>query len=62
MERRKGYDYDAIIIGSGIGGLLTGAYLAEGGAHVLICEQHVQPGGCFTSFKQKGYTFDGGTH
>jgi phytoene dehydrogenase-like protein len=31
MERRKGYDYDAIIIGSGIGWLLTGAYLAEGG-------------------------------
>ncbi len=60
MVRRKGFDYDAIIIGAGIGGLITGAYLAERGVRVLICEQHNQPGGCFTSFKRKGYTFDGG--
>jgi phytoene dehydrogenase-like protein len=60
MANRKKFDYDAIIIGSGIGGLITGAYLAEQGIKVLICEQHKQPGGCFTSFKRKGYTFDGG--
>ena len=57
---KKKYDYDTIIIGSGIGGLITGAYLAEQGVKVLVCEQHRQPGGCFTSFKRKGYTFDGG--
>lgn len=60
MANQKKFDYDAIIIGSGIGGLITGAYLAEQGVKVLICEQHNQPGGCFTSFKRKGYTFDGG--
>ncbi len=60
MSKHKQYDYDAIIIGSGIGGLITGAYLAEQGVKVLICEQHNQPGGCFTSFKRKGYIFDGG--
>ncbi len=60
MAKNKKYDYDAIIIGSGIGGLITGAYMAEQGVKVLICEQHNQPGGCFTSFKRKGYTFDGG--
>ena len=60
MTTQKKFDYDAIIIGSGIGGLITGAYLAEQGVKVLVCEQHKQPGGNFTSFKRKGYTFDGG--
>ncbi len=62
IGRRKytGYDYDAIIIGSGMGGLVTGTHLAREGVKVLICEQHFQPGGYFTSFKRKGYTFDGG--
>jgi phytoene dehydrogenase-like protein len=62
MGRGKytGYDYDAIIIGSGMGGLVTGTHLARAGAKVLVCEQHFQPGGYFTSFKRKGYTFDGG--
>ena len=56
----QGYEYDAVIIGSGIGGLVTAAYLARSGVRVLVCEQHKQPGGYFTSFKRKGYTFDGG--
>ena len=38
--------YDAIIIGSGIGGLTCGCYLAKGGMKVLIVEQHNKPGGC----------------
>ncbi len=54
------YDYDAVVIGSGIGGLVTAAYLAKNGVRVLVCEQHTQPGGYFNSFKRKGYTFDGG--
>jgi phytoene dehydrogenase-like protein len=54
-------DYDAVIIGSGIGGLTTGAYLAKRGRRVLICEQYRRPGGYLTSFKHKGYIFDGGT-
>jgi len=53
-------DYDVVIIGTGIGGLATGAYLARHGVRVLLCEQHRQPGGYFTSFKKKGFTFDGG--
>jgi phytoene dehydrogenase-like protein len=53
--------YDAVIIGSGIGGLTAGAYLSRYGKRVLVCEQHSRPGGYFTSFKRRGYTFDGGT-
>ncbi len=53
-------NYDVIIIGSGIGGLTAGAYLTKYGIKTLVCEQHDRPGGYFTSFKRKGYTFDAG--
>lgn len=53
-------DYDVIIIGTGLGGLIAGAYLAKFGFSVLLCEQHTQPGGYFTSFTRQGFTFDGG--
>ncbi len=53
--------YDAVIIGSGIGGLTAGAYLSRRGRKALVCEQHSRPGGYFSSFKRQGYTFDGGT-
>jgi phytoene dehydrogenase-like protein len=53
-------DADVIIIGTGLGGLTAGAYLAKQGLKVLLFEQHRQPGGYFTTFKHKGYAFDGG--
>ena len=37
--------YDAIVIGSGIGGLSAGALLARYGKSVLVCEAHTIPGG-----------------
>lgn len=52
--------YDCIVIGAGIGGLCTAAHLAKAGVRVLVLEQHAQPGGYFTTFKAKGYAFDGG--
>lgn len=54
--------YDAIIIGAGIGGLVCGCYLAKAGMKVLICEQHIKPGGYCTSFKRQGFTFDAAAH
>ena len=36
------YDYDAIIIGAGIGGLVCGCYLAKAGMKTLIVDH---PGG-----------------
>lgn len=50
--------YDIIIIGAGMGGLSTGAFLAKEGKTVLILEKHNKPGGYVTSFTKKGYTFD----
>ena len=53
-------NFDAIIIGSGIGGLVTASQLAAKGARVLILEKYIIPGGSGGSFKRKGYTFDVG--
>ncbi len=52
--------HDVIIIGAGIAGLTSAAYLAQSGAHVLVCEQSTQVGGYFNSFRRDGYLFDGG--
>lgn len=38
-------DYDAIIIGSGAGGLTAAVALAQAGKKVLALEQHDRPGG-----------------
>jgi len=57
-----GAQYDAIIIGSGIGGLICGTYLAKSGLRVLMLEQHFQAGGCCSAFQRKGYIFDAGAH
>ncbi|HEY9088303.1 MAG TPA: NAD(P)/FAD-dependent oxidoreductase [Anaerolineaceae bacterium] len=52
--------YDAIVIGAGLSGLTAAAFLAQGGARVLVCEQGAQVGGLFNSFWRNGYQFDGG--
>lgn len=54
--------YDVIVIGAGLGGLVSGAYLAKNGKKVLVLEQHNIPGGCATTFTRKGVTFEVGLH
>jgi C-3',4' desaturase CrtD len=49
-----------VIIGAGIGGLTTAALLAHRGYEVLILDQAIVPGGCASTFKRKGFTFDVG--
>jgi len=54
----KIYDYDGIIIGGGIGGLVTACYLSKNGYKILLAEKNVRPGGYCSSFVSKGYLFD----
>ena len=53
-------DWDVIVIGSGIGGLVTASQLAAKGARTLVLEQYLIPGGSGGSFQRRGYTFDVG--
>ncbi|MBM5796873.1 MAG: carotene isomerase [Cyanobacteria bacterium K_Offshore_0m_m2_072] len=52
--------WDVIVIGSGIGGLVTASQLASKGARTLVLERYLIPGGSGGSFKRAGYTFDVG--
>ncbi|MDA0716728.1 MAG: carotene isomerase [Cyanobacteria bacterium] len=52
--------WDVIVIGAGIGGLVTASQLAAKGAKVLVLERYLIPGGSGGSFKRQGYTFDVG--
>ena len=54
--------YDTIIIGSGMGGLATGAILSKQGQKVLVLERHYTAGGFTHVFKRKGYEWDVGIH
>uniref|UniRef100_A0A7I4CNY9 Amine oxidase domain-containing protein n=1 Tax=Physcomitrium patens TaxID=3218 RepID=A0A7I4CNY9_PHYPA len=54
-------EYDAIVIGSGIGGLVAATQLAVRGARVVLLEKYVVPGGSSSYFQRDGYTFDVGS-
>jgi phytoene dehydrogenase-like protein len=72
MSRVVGHSYkrshpegkwDAIVIGSGMGGLATAALLAKyGDKRVLVLERHYTAGGYTHVFKRPGYEWDVGVH
>ena len=49
-----------IVVGAGIGGLTTAALLARRGYKVLVFDRALVPGGCASTFKRRGFTFDVG--
>ena len=51
-----------IVIGAGISGLGMAVYAARSGYDVTVLEQHIIPGGLSTSWRRKGYFFEGGMH
>ncbi len=53
-------DADVIVIGSGIGGLVTATQLAAKGIKVLVLEKYLIPGGSGGYFERNGYRFDVG--
>jgi all-trans-retinol 13,14-reductase len=54
--------YDALVIGSGIGGLTTAALLSELGWRIAVLEQHYTAGGATHSYERHGYEWDVGVH
>jgi all-trans-retinol 13,14-reductase len=55
--------WDAIVIGSGIGGLTAAALLSKHAAKkVLVLERHYTAGGYTHSFQRPGYRWDVGVH
>ncbi|MFO7669789.1 MAG: NAD(P)-binding protein [Bacteroidales bacterium] len=49
-----------LIVGAGIAGLSAGCYAQMNGFRSQIMELHSIPGGLCTSWKRRGYVFDGG--
>ena len=62
LRRAPDPSYDAVVIGAGVGGLITANLLAKEGLKVLLAEQHYMVGGYCSTFRRAGYTFDASTH
>ena len=54
--------YDAIVIGSGLGGLTAGALYARAGKRVLLLERNNSFGGAATTYRHGAMTIEGSLH
>ncbi len=55
-------NFDAIVIGSGLGGLTAGALYARAGHRVLLLERNQQFGGAATTYQHAGLTIESSLH
>ena len=55
-------DFDAIVIGSGLGGLTAGALYARTGARVLLLERNTAFGGAATTYQRGALTIEASLH
>lgn len=63
MNRNKTqHNYDVVIIGSGLGGLVSGLLLARAGKRVVILEKNNQFGGNLQTFSRNKKILDTGVH
>lgn len=51
---------DAIVVGGGMAGLTSAAFLSKAGISVLLCEKGESCGGLVNTFERDGFLFDGG--
>ena len=62
MTRTRAEDWDAIVVGSGMGGMAAAAALSKAGRKVLLLEQYQTLGGLTHSFSIEGFSWDAGIH
>jgi len=55
-------DHPVVVIGAGLGGLVSAAYLSKFGFPVTLIEQHGIPGGYATTFERDDFIFDVSLH
>lgn len=54
--------YDAVVIGSGLGGLTAGAFMARAGASVLVLERNASLGGAATTYHRGPLIIEASLH
>ena len=52
--------YDVVIVGGGLAGLTSAAYLSRSGYRTLLIERSHETGGLVHTFWHRGYAFDAG--
>ena len=55
-------DFDAVVIGSGLGGLTAGALCAAAGARVLVVERNASLGGAATTYRRGSLVIEASLH
>lgn len=54
--------YDVVIIGGGVSGLTSSAFLTRAGLKVAVLEMDARPGGYLAGFRRKDFRFDSAIH
>jgi prolycopene isomerase len=61
-DERMSQKFDVVVVGAGLGGLASAAFLANKGYDVCLLERHNIPGGYATSFVRGRYEFETALH
>lgn len=62
LRRGTASTYDAIVVGTGVGGCVSAALLADAGRRVLVLDKNPAPGGILASIHREGFKMDFGSH